>query len=189
MLNTDQAIKISPAIAGIQRPAIAGITDPPRVRRFRLSARSGRPRPAARPAAPIDATLYTRYTTRQGSHHRWLGCVRFSAGLKRLLWLREPGPVRKGWCTDWKAPQRQTRILSLAPFMSWMPLVAPIRTRSCSTFIQRSTRLPRIPIRLPLLYPKQSVCLWLVIPFDAALPFMAANKKFLFIGTDESHSG
>src|SRR5262249_1317584 len=46
--------------------------------------------------------------------------------------------------------------------MSWIPLVAPIRTRSCSTFIQRSTRLPRIPIRLPLLYPKQSLCLWLV---------------------------
>src|SRR6267154_320994 len=53
------------------------------------------------------------------------------------------------------------RKLSLAPFMSWIPLVAPIRTGSRSTFIRKSMPLPRIPIQLPLRYPKQSVCLWL----------------------------
>jgi len=46
---------------------------------------------------------------------------------------------------------------------------------SCCTFIQKSTRLPSIPIRLPLLYPKQSVCLWLG-DFPAQTS-MAANKQ------------
>ena len=60
MLNTDQAIKLAPASAGIQRPAHAGISDllPGSPVRGRHDQKERVP---AAPAAPIDATLYTRY--------------------------------------------------------------------------------------------------------------------------------
>ena len=60
MLNTDQAIRVTSARAGIQRPGHTGTPDLLRVPRFR-SRHDQQERVPAAPAAPIDATLYTRY--------------------------------------------------------------------------------------------------------------------------------
>ena len=97
MLNTDQSIRVTAARAGIQRPAHAGIPNLLRVRPFR-SPHDQEGRVQDRPLRQSTRRCIPR--TRpydQGSHQRWLKSVRFSAGLKRLLWLRDPGPLRKGW--------------------------------------------------------------------------------------------
>ena len=85
-----------------------------------------------------------------------------STGLKRLLWLRESGPVRKGWRSDGRRTNDKphantvTRPIYLVDISS-----GPNQNEVVLYVYTKVDTITRIPIRLLLLYPKQSVCLWL----------------------------
>ena len=76
---------------------------------------------------------------------------------------------------------------SLAPFMSWIPLVAPIRT---GVMLYVYTKVDTITtdsdtVTVTL---SQTISLPLVGGTNPHSAQMAANKQFLFIGTDQSPS-
>jgi hypothetical protein len=185
MLNTDQAIKISPAIAGIQRPAIAGITDPPRVRRFGYR-HDQEDRVLPPPSGPIDATLYTRYNIDRdhtivgwdvcGSLPGSSGC--YGSGslgpFVRVGALMEGEPT-----TDANTVTRAIYVLDAnsGPNQNEVVLYVYTKVDTITTDSDTVTVTLSQTISLPLVGDPLAT---------GALPFMAANKQFLFIATDQS---
>jgi hypothetical protein len=186
MLNTDQAIKISPAIAGIQRPAIAGITDPPRVRRFGYR-HDQEDRVLPPPSGPIDATLYTRYNIDRdhtivgwdvcGSLPGSSGCY----GSGTLGPFGKVGAMLEGEPKTDRIANTVTRAIYVldhasGPNQDEVVLYIYTKVDTITTDSDTVTVTLSQTISLPLVGD----------PLSRSLPFMAANTKFLFLGTDES---
>jgi hypothetical protein len=187
MLNTDQAIKVAPAHAGIQRPAHAGIPDYLRVRRFGCRHDQEERVPAA-PAAPIDATLYTRYNVDPdhtnigwnvcGSLPGSSGCY----GSGTLGPFGRVGAMLEGEPKTDRHANTVTRAIYVldsasGPNQNEVVLYVYTKVDTITTDSDTVTVTLSQTISLPLVGDPLS---------SGALPFMAANKQFLFLGTDQS---
>jgi len=191
MLNTDQAIKLTATSAGISRPAHAGISDPLRGRRFRgrhdQKERVQAAPPGAVPAAtPIDATLYTRYNTDPnqtivnwnvcGSLPNSSGCY----GSGSLGPFGRVGALMEGEPTTNRIASTVTRaiyVLDSASGPNQNEVVLYVYTKVDTITPDSDT----VTVTL-----SQTISLPLVGSTSAMTPQMAANKQFLFIGTDQS---
>ncbi len=191
MLNTDQAIKVTARSAGISRPAHAGISDPLRGRRFRGRHDQKERVPAAPagavPAAtPIDATLYTRYHTDPnqtiidwnvcGSLPDSSGCY----GSGSLGPFGRVGALMEGEPTTNRIANTVTRaiyVLDSASGPNQNEVVLYVYTKVDTITTDSDT----VTVTL-----SQTISLPLVGGTSAMTPQMAANKQFLFIGTDQS---
>jgi len=183
MLNTDQAIKLTATSAGIQRPAHAGISDPLRGRRFRGRHDQAGAVPAA---TPIDATLYTRYNTDPnqtiidwnvcGSLPNSSGCY----GSGTLGPFGRVGALLEGEPTTNRPANTVTRaiyVLDPASGPNQNEVVLYVYTKVDTITTDSDT----VTVTL-----SQTISLPLVGGTSAMTPSMAANKQFLFIGTDQS---
>jgi hypothetical protein len=195
MLNTDQAIKVSPAHAGIQRPvhggmqrpAHAGISDFLRIRPFRFPHDQEERVPAAPAAPPIDATLYTRYNVDQdhtnigwnvcGSLPGSSGCY----GSGSLGPFGRVGAMLEGEPKTDRIANTVTRAIYVVdaasgPNQDEVVLYIYTKVDTITTDDDTVTVTLSQTISLPLVGTGLS----------GSLPFLAANTKFLFIGTDQS---
>src|SRR5439155_3472495 len=190
MLNTDQAIKVTARSAGISRPAHAGISDPLRGRRFRGRHDQKERVPAvpagAVPAAtPIDATLYTRYHTDPnqtiidwnvcGSLPDSSGCY----GSGSVGPFGRVGALMEGEPTTNRIANTVTRaiyVLDSASGPNQNEVVLYVYTKVDTITTDSDT----VTVTL-----SQTISLPLVGDFPAQTS-MAANKLFLYIGTDLS---
>jgi hypothetical protein len=184
MLNTDQAIKIAHASAGIQAPVREGISDflPARLSSSR---RHQKDRVPAAPAAPIDTTLYTRYNMDLahtsvswnvcGSLPGSSGCY----GSGSLGPFGQAGALLEGEPKTDLIANTVTRaiyVLDIASGTNQDEVVLYVYTKvdTITTDSDTVTVTLSQTISLPL------------IGGLARQPSMAANKQFLFIGTDRS---
>ena len=187
MLNTDQAIKATSGHAGIQRPAHEGTPDLPRVHPVR-SSHDQEERVAAAPAAPIDAGLYTRYNLDQthtnlgwnvcGSLPGSSGCY----GSGSLGPFGRVGAMMEGEPTINRRAGTVTRAIFVldansGPNQNAVVLYVYTKVDTITTNTDTVTVTLSQTISLPLVGDPLS---------SGALPFMAANTQFLFIGTDQS---
>jgi len=188
MLNTDQAIKVTAAHAGIQRPAHGGILDLPRVRPFRPPHDQEERVPAAPAAAPIDGTLYTRYNVDPdhtnigwnvcGSLPGSTGCY----GSGSLGPFGKVGAMLEGEPKTDRHANTVTRAIYVldpasGPNQNEVVLYVYTKVDTITTDSDTVTVTLSQTISLPLVGDPIS---------SGALPFMAANQQFLFIGTDQS---
>jgi hypothetical protein len=187
MLNTDQAIRVTAARAGIQRPAHAGIPNLLRVRPFRFRHDQQARVPAA-PAAPIDATLYTRYNILDRDHTTigWNVCGSLPGssgcyGSGTLGPFGMVGAMLEGEPKTDRVANTVTRaiyVLDHASGPNQNEVVLYIYTKVDTITSDSDT----VTVTL-----SQTISLPLVgDPLSRSLPFLAANKQFLFMGTDES---
>jgi hypothetical protein len=187
MLNTDQAIRFAPAHAGIQRPAHGGIADLSRVRRFGSRHDQDKGVPAA-PAAPIDATLYTRYGLDVGhANIGWNVCGSLPGssgcyGSGSLGPFGRVGAMLEGEPKTDRHANTVTRaiyVLDGASGPNQNEVVLYIYTKVDTITADSDTVTVTLSqtISLPLVGDPLS---------SGALPFMAANQQFLFLGTDQS---
>jgi hypothetical protein len=187
MLNTDQAIKVTAAHAGIQRPAQGGIPDLPRVRPFR-SPDDQKERAPAAPAAVIDGTLYTRYNL-DPTHTNvtWNVCGSLGGssgcyGSGSLGPFGRVGAMMEGEPTTNPHANTVTRAIYVldansGPNQNAVVLYVYTKVDTITTNSDTVTVTLSQTISLPLVGDPLS---------SGALPFMAANTQFLFIGTDQS---
>ena len=186
MLNTDQAIRFAPAHAGIQRPAHGRIADLSRVRRFGSRHDQNKGVPAA-PAAPIDATLYTRYGLDvDHANIGWNVCGSLPGssgcyGSGSLGPFGRVGAMLEGEPKTNRIANTVTRaiyVLDGASGPNQNEVVLYIYTKVDTITADSDT----VTVTL-----SQTISLPLVgDPLSRSLPFMAANNQFLFLGTDES---
>ena len=183
MLNTDQAIKLTATSAGISRPAHAGISDPLPGRRFRGRHDQKERVPAAR---PIDATLYTRYNTDPNQTIvNWNVCGSLAGsngcyGSGTLGPFGRVGAMLEGEPkTDLHANTvtRAIYVLDPASGPNQNEVVLYVYTKVDTITTDSDT----VTVTL-----SQTISLPLVGGLSAMTPQMAANKQFLFIGTDQS---
>jgi hypothetical protein len=182
MLNTDQAIKVSPAIAGISRPM--GHQSAPQTVPLRYRHDQEDRVPAA-PAAAIDATLYTRYNIdRAHTTVGWnvCGSLPGSSGCYGSGSLgpfgRVGGMMEGAPKTDLHANTvtRAIYVLDIASGTNQNEVVLYVYTKVDTITTDSDT----VTVTL-----SQTISL----PLGGGLSTqtsMAANKQFLFIGTDQS---
>ncbi|PYK51191.1 MAG: hypothetical protein DME51_03855 [Verrucomicrobia bacterium] len=188
VLNTDQAIKVTAAHAGIQRPAHGGIPDLPRVRPFRSPHDQEERVLAAPAAAPIDGTLYTRYNVDPdhtnigwnvcGSLPGSTGCY----GSGSLGPFGKVGAMLEGEPKTDRHANTVTRAIYVldpasGPNQNEVVLYVYTKVDTITTDSDTVTVTLSQTISLPLVGDPLS---------SGALPFMAANTQFLFLGTDQS---
>ena len=188
VLNTDQAIKVTAAHAGIQRPAHGGIPDLPRVRPFRSPHDQEERVLAAPAAAPIDGTLYTRYNVDPdhtnigwnvcGSLPGSTGCY----GSGSLGPFGKVGAMLEGEPKTDRHANTVTRAIYVldpasGPNQNEVVLYVYTKVDTITTDSDTVTVTLSQTISLPLVGDPIS---------SGALPFMAANQQFLFLGTDQS---
>ena len=187
MLNTDQAIRVTSAHAGIQRPAHWGNPDLPRVRTFR-SPDDQKERVPAAPDAPIDGTLYTRYNV-DPSHTNivWNVCGSLPGssgcyGSGSLGPFGRVGAMLEGEPKTNRHANTVTRAIYVldsnsGPNQNDVVLYVYTKVDTITTDSDTVTVTLSQTISLPLVGDPLS---------SGALPFMAANTQFLFLGTDQS---
>ena len=186
MLNTDQAIRVTAAHAGIQRPTHVGISDFLRVRRFGFRHDQEERVPAA-PAAAIDATLYTRYNLdRDHTSVGWAVCGSLPGssgcyGSGTLGPFGKVGALMEGEPKTDRIANTVTRAIYVldhasGPNQNEVVLYIYTKVDTITTDSDTVTVTLSQTISLPLVGD----------PLSRSLPFMAANKQFLFLGTDES---
>ncbi len=185
MLNTDQAIRVTSAHAGIQRPAHGGIPDLPRVRPFRSPHDQQERVPAA---APIDATLYTRYNVDPAhTNIGWNVCGSLPGssgcyGSGSLGPFGRIGAMLEGEPKTDRHANTVTRAIYVldsasGPNQNEVVLYVYTKVDTITTDSDTVTVTLSQTISLPLVGDPLS---------SGALPFMAANQQFLFLGTDQS---
>jgi hypothetical protein len=187
MLNTDQAIRATSAHAGIQRPAHVVIPDLPRVHPFR-SPHDQEECVGAASAAPIDATLYTRYNldpTHTNVGWNVCGSLAGSSGCYGSGSLGPFGRVGAMMEGEPKTDRRMNTVTraiyvldaNSGPNQNAVVLYVYTKVDTITTNSDTVTVTLSQTISLPLVGDPLSL---------GALPFMAANTQFLFIGTDQS---
>src|SRR5205807_7934364 len=171
--------------AGIQAPADAGISDFLRVRRSRCRHDQDDRVPAAS-ATPIDATLYTRYNMdRAHTSVGWNVCGSLPGssgcyGSGSLGPFGRAGALLEGEPTTDLIANTVTRaiyVLDIASGPNQNEVVLYVYTKVDTITTDSDT----VTVTLT-----QTISLPLVGGTSPMTPQMAANKQFLFIGTDQS---